>query len=81
MDGRAWEVPAPASDPRAAKRICALLTGGPSPLPSAAVRAVLLEEGKGDGGASAVLEGLLVELLDNGFLYPLQVGGMEEEEA
>lgn len=77
-DGRAWLVPT--IDTGTAKRVCALLTGGPSPLPCADVRAMLLEaEGVADGGGAA-LGALLIELLDEGYLYALQLGPPEDED-
>lgn len=77
VDGWAWAVPAAATTEEGARRVCALLTGGASPIPGAAVRGMLEEE---QGGAGEALEALLVELLDGGFLYPLQVGALEDEE-
>lgn len=70
-------MPAAATTEEGARRVCALLTGGPSPIPSAAVRGMLGEE---DGGVGEALEALLLELLDGGFFYPLQVGALDEEE-
>lgn len=77
VDGRAWAVPAAATTEEGARRVCALLTGGPSPITGAAVRGMLEEE---QGGVGEALEALMVELLDGGFLYPLQVGALEDDE-
>jgi hypothetical protein len=79
VDGRSWEVPSPIT-PDAAKRVCALLTGGVSPIPSAGVRSLLLQEEEEEGGVGEAIEGLLVELLDSGLLYPLQVGEVFDDE-
>lgn len=76
VDGLSWELPA-TCNAQGAKRVCALLTAGPSPIPATDVRALLSE---GGGGVGQALEALLVSLLDEGFLYALQVGEVDDDD-